>query len=367
MRALLAALLWLGAAPLGAAQEGRGRYAVIIDAGSVPLYREQVRLESPTGSLVDAFSAQGYRVSWIEGKGLSRAETLRQLFQLATDLTAEDTLVVYCGGYAVRHPLRQGGAYLMLEGASLDALETNGIRIEELADILEKVRAKEKLLLFDLLFLGDAVYAPEKDAKMQAQRQMRYPEVSLERGILPLSDLTALRQREALSHVALAISPAAASRLESRGLLGSAVRNAIAGEADDDSDRRLETREMASYVRESIERRTAGANLSPGDVQLTMRVAHDWVVAAAGRSVSRERRERYLATLREWRDRNWISVGTELSARSVLDQWIRSLETNTPLDPNIQELWELLQKHMEGSGNDVDRARSLEAQIRKRY
>jgi hypothetical protein len=87
----------------------------------------------------------------------------------------------------------------------------------------------------------------------------------------------------------------------------------------------------------------------------------------AGDSVARARRERYLATLREWRDRNWISVSTELASRSVLDAWIRSLERRTPLDPKTQELWDVLQKHMEGSANDVERARSLEAQTRKRF
>ena len=368
MRALLSTLLFFAAAGAPFAQEAGGRFAVVIDAAGLPLSREQARIESPTGSLVDAFSAQGYRVSWLEGKGLSRAETLRQLYQLASDIGERDTVVVYCGGYAVRHPLRQGGAYWMLEGSGLSALETNGVRIEEIADIFQKVRAKEKLLLFDLLFLGNAAYAAEKDAKMPVQRQMRiYPEVSLEPGSLPLTELNALRERENLNHVALAISPNAASRLESRGLLGAEVRKAMGGEADRNSDGAVEAREMVSYLRASLGRRAVEAALTSSDFQLTMRVPEDWVLAAAGRSVSRERRERYLATLRDWRDRNWISVGTELAARSVLDRWNRSVEEESSLDPKTQELWDLLQKHMEGSGNDVDRARSLEAQIQKRY
>ena len=370
MRAFLATLVLLVAAGGSGAQEPSGRYAVIIDAGGLPLSREQARLESPTGSLIDAFSAQGYRVSWIEGKSLSRGETLRQLYQLASDLDEQDSVVLYCGGYVIRHPLRQGGAYWMLEGESLSALETNGVRIEEIADIFQKVRAREKLLLFDILFLGDAAYAPGKDqdAKIQMQRQMRiYPEVSLERGSLPLVELAALEDRESLSHVALALSPDAASKLEGRGLLAAAVRNAMAGEADANSDGELQAREIAEYLRDSLRRRAAEAFLSPSDFQLAARVREDWVVAAAGRSVPRERRSRYLTTLREWRDRNWISVGTELAARSVLDEWIGSVEAEVSLDPKTQELWDLLQKHMEGSGNDVDRARSLEAQIRKRY
>jgi len=368
MRVFFAAIVFLGAAQLAGTQEAPGRYAVIIDGGSVPLYREQVRPETPTGSLVDAFSAQGYRVSWIEGKGLTRAETLRQLYQLATDLDERDAVVLYCSGYAVRHPLRQGGAYWILEGVSFAALETNGIPIEEVAEVFQKVRAKEKLLLFDFLFLGDAAYAADKDAKMQMQRQMRsYPEVTLERGSLPLTELAALGERESLNHAALALSPDAASKLGQSGLLGAAVRSAMAGEGDRNSNGELQAIEMVDYLRESIGRRAAEVSLSPSDFQLTTRVPEDWVLAGSGHSVGRERRSRYLATLREWRDRNWISVGTELTARSVLDEWIRSVEANTSLDPKAQELWDLLQKHMEGSGNDVDRARSLEAQIRKRY
>lgn len=318
--------------------------------------------------MVDVFAAKGYDVTWIEGKGLSRNETLRHMYRLASELNERDSVVVYCGGYVVRRPAVQGGTYWLQEDGSLETLETNGVRLEELAEAFRKIPARRKLLLLDLLFLGDAAYTRESDAKMQAQKQTRfYPQVSLAPGSLPLSELTELAEREPVTHLALAVSPEAASRLGSRGLLGAAVRDAIAGEADKNRNGAVDATEMVEYVRDSIGRRTTETALSPADIQLATLVPEDWSVAVAGTSVARERRERYLATLREWRDRNWISVSTELAARSVLDAWIRSIEKDTPLAPKAQELWDVLQKHMEGSSNDVDRARSLEAQTRKRY
>ncbi len=373
MRTLLAATVLLGTAQWSFGQEESRRFAVIFDAGSIPLYEEPFRElqklpESPTGSLVDAFSAQGYRVSWVGGKGLSRSETLRQLYQLASDTREGDTVVVYAVGYAVRHPLLQGGAYWIQENGTLATLETTAVRIEELTNVFQKVRAREKLLLLDFVFLGDAVFAEEKDAKMQMQRQMRfYPEVSLVSGSLPLTDLEALGEREPLNHVALALSPAASSRLGNRGLLGTALRGAVAGEADRNLDGELRAGEMVDFLRGSIASRASAAGLSPTDFQLAAASPQDFPVAAAGTSVSRARRGRYLAILREWRDRNWISVATELAARSVLDQWIRSVEERTPLDFRAEELWGILQNHLEGSANEIDRARSLEAQMKKTF
>ena len=372
MTMLFAALLLFGATQISSRPDSPGRYAVIIDAGSVPLYQAEFRnlLQlpgNPAGSMVDVFAAKGYEVTWIEGKGLSRYETLRHLYRLASELQESDTVVVYCGGYVVRRPTVQGGAYWLQEDGSLETLETYAVRLEELSDAFRKIPARRKLLLLDLLFVGDAAYSPQSDAKMQAQRQARfYPQVSLEPGSLPLTELTALTENPVM-HLALAVSPDAASRLGSRGLLGAAIRDAIAGEADRNSNGAVDATEMVEYVRESIGRRAAETALSPDDIQFATLVPEDWSVAVAGTSVARERRERYLATLRGWRDRNWISVSTELSARSVLDAWIRSVENRTPLDPKTQELWDLLQKHMEGSSNDVERARSLEAQTRKRY
>ena len=372
MRRFLAALIFLGTAQFGVSQElTSGRYAVIIDAGSVRPEPRGVRVVlpgNPAGSLVDVLAAKGYDVTWIEGKRLSRYETLRNMYQLASERNEGDSVVVYCGGYVVRRPAVQGGTYWLQEDGSLEILETNGVRLEEIADAFRKIPVRRKLLLLDLLFLGDAAYTLQNDAKMQMQKQSRaYPQVSLERGSLPLTELTELAERDPVAHLALALSPDAASTLGSRGLLGAAVRDAIAGEGDKDSDGVLQSTEMVEYVRNSIVRRATEVAILSTDIQLATLVPDDWSVAVAGDSVARARRERYLATLREWRDRNWISVSTELAARSVLDAWVRSLDGRAPLDPKAQELWDVLQKHMEGSANDVERARSLEAQIRKRF
>jgi hypothetical protein len=203
---------------------------------------------------------------------------------------------------------------------------------------------------------------------MQMQRQMRlYPEVSLEPGQLPLMELAALSDRESLSHIAVALSPDAASRIGTRGPLAAALRGAIAGESDRNADGLLGSAEVAEHVRDAIGRRAYESGLTSSDFQMSTRIDLDWALAAAGSSDARARRERYLATLREWRDRNWISVATELAARSVLDEWVRSREERISIDPKTQELWDILQRHLEGSGNDIDRARSLEAHIRKRY
>ena len=127
----------------------------------------------------------------------------------------------------------------MQDGGSFAELEANGIRVEEIAEIFQKVPTRRKLLLFDFLFLGDARYASERDEKTYAQRSMRvYPEVSLQPGRLPLLELAALGERELLSHVAVALSSDAASRLGTRGPLAAALRGSLAGESDGNADGR---------------------------------------------------------------------------------------------------------------------------------
>ncbi len=354
MRGFLAASCLLVAA-LTPAQDISDRYAVLIDAE--PSLAEFRGLPgSPLGSIADALRANGYVVDSLEKS--ARNDTLRRLYQVASEFEERDSVVVYLSGYVVRRPEAQGGTYWLQAGSGLETLEIDGVRIEEVAAAFRKIPSRRKVLLLDFVFLGDAAYAFDSDAKMQMQKQSRfYPRVSLQPGSLPLAEIAELT----VSHLALVLSPDAASKLGARGLLGTLVRDAIAGKADGNADGVLRSTEMVQFIRSSI----VEASLSHVDIQVATELPDDWVVTAAGSSVARARRERYLALLREWRDRNWISVMTELIARNVLDRWIESVEETTPLDPRIQEHWSQLQKHVEGSGNDIERARSLEAQASK--
>jgi uncharacterized caspase-like protein len=269
-----------------------------------------------------------YRVKVLVNEQADRDGILTAFSRLRDEVKEEDSFVLFFAGHGLRDPANQK-TYWLTYKSRLDLLEGNGIRLEHLLDYVRDIKAKKKLVLLDHCYSGDVAY-PALAAAQRGERSGLKLEPEIKRGIVPVAEVRA--QLDGRSGGLVVLAAARNEALESsklgHGLFTEAVRRSFTTRKADGGklDGRLSLGEMIAYVATQVDVLAREQNFEQKLVTFKTDVVdeQDWgVLELPPEGTEAEiASQRYLKTLREWREQTWVTSETVVECQTALNAWV---------------------------------------------
>jgi len=220
----------------------RRRWAILIgmqdyeDRRITPLEYSVADVKLLGDTLATRYQVPSNQIAYLTDESLVRLEQSipDQLGRIESDAA----VLVYFAGHAYKD--EDGAIYLAPKNFDLKRMRVTGLPLQWLVDVLEKCRAKEKLLLLDCSHAGQGQDLAQEPSTAEMLRLLKAPP-----GRSPLHTVTAIASCKAGQR-------GADWPEKQHGMFGWFLAQAYAGAADKNRDNRLESTELFSYLQDAM-------------------------------------------------------------------------------------------------------------------
>lgn len=322
------------------------RYALLIginsygsNASEIPALRYAV---NDVTALKGALESHGYNVIDLVDHNATRANILRKLYTLATDLEEDDMFLLYFAGHGLRNKRLNNETYWLTHLVYLEHMDVEGIRLSHLLDYVRDIPAEQKLVILDHCFSGDIVNDPTNIEPDPLRDGMGSPKIKIDtRGALLREEWRTTVEDSAKGMAILAAAREGALELESEehGVMTAALLGALTSNKADEqgnNDGQLSLVEMIDFVDGEVTRLAQGAGFDQqmDDFSQGSNLS-DWIIANAlpvnNCQDAQVKKDEYSVKLSSWVSNGWIEIDVELKCRRALSSWINEVCNDDPM------------------------------------